>query len=57
VKKAQDEGLLIGLIPHIVDKGVVILQYVDDTVFLLHDDLEMERNLKCILIYLNKCLR
>lgn len=56
MKKAQDEGLLIGLIPHIVDKGVVNLQYVDDTVFLLHDDLEMARNLKCILIYLNKCL-
>lgn len=46
VKKAQDEGLIVGLIAPIIDKGVINLQYV----FLLEDDLVMARNLKLILI-------
>jgi hypothetical protein len=50
VKKGQDKGLLTGLIPRIVEKGVACLQYVDDTIFLLQDDLAMARSLKLILI-------
>jgi hypothetical protein len=38
------------MIPHIMDKGVVSLQYANDIVLLLHDDLTMARNLKFILI-------
>jgi hypothetical protein len=50
VQKAQVEGMLNRLIPHIVERGVVCIQYADDTIFLLQDDLEMARNLKLILI-------
>lgn len=50
VRKAQQEGLITGLIPHIVDNGVVNLQYADDTIFLLQNDLGMARNLKFILL-------
>jgi hypothetical protein len=33
VNKAQHEGLLVGMVPHIIEKGVISLQYVDDTIF------------------------
>jgi hypothetical protein len=49
IKKAQDEGLIKGLIPNLVDGGVVMLQYADDTIFMIQDDLESARNLKFIL--------
>jgi hypothetical protein len=49
-KKAQDASLIVGLFPHIIDKGCVSLQYADDTVFLLQDNLDAARNLKFILI-------
>jgi hypothetical protein len=49
IKKAQAEGLVKGLVPHLVDGGVSILQYVDDTILLLDDDLENARNIKFIL--------
>jgi hypothetical protein len=40
IQKAQDEGILKGLIPHIIRNGCCCLQYADDTIFLLQDDLE-----------------
>jgi hypothetical protein len=50
IRKAQLEGLIKGLVPHIIDNGVTNLQYADDTIFLLQNDLYMARNLKFILI-------
>jgi hypothetical protein len=49
IQKAQDEGILKGLIPHIITNGCCCLQYADDTIFLLQDGLEGARNLKFIL--------
>jgi hypothetical protein len=49
IRKAQAAGLVKGLVPHLVDGGVSILQYVDDTILLLDDDLENARNIKFIL--------
>jgi hypothetical protein len=49
IKKAQTEGLVKGLVPHLVDGGVWILQYADDTILLLDDDLDNARNIKFIL--------
>jgi hypothetical protein len=49
IKKAQDEGLIEGLIPHIIHNGCCCLQYADDTIFLIQDCLEGARNLKYIL--------
>jgi hypothetical protein len=40
VHKAQLNGLLTGLISHIVPDGVAILQYVDDTIIFLKHDFE-----------------
>jgi hypothetical protein len=49
IQKAKDEGIIRGLIPHIIPDGCCCLQYADDTIFLLQDDLEGARNLKFIL--------
>jgi hypothetical protein len=46
---AQRNGLLKGLADNIVQDGAVILQYVDDTILLLQDDLEGARNLTLLL--------
>jgi hypothetical protein len=49
MKKAQAEGIVRGLVPHLVDGGVSILQYADDTILLLEDKLENARNVKFII--------
>jgi hypothetical protein len=49
IQKAQDEGILKGLIPHIITNGCCCLQYADDTIFLLQVDLEGAKNLNFIL--------
>lgn len=49
--RAQVNNLIYGLIDHIVDKGVVVLQYADDTILCLKHSLEGARNLK-ILLYI-----
>jgi hypothetical protein len=38
-----------GLIPHLVEGGVSILQYADDAILFLEDDLEKAENLKLVL--------
>jgi len=35
-----------GLADNIIDKGVAILQYADDTIICLKDDMEVARNMK-----------
>jgi hypothetical protein len=49
IQKAQERGLICGLIPHIIQNGCCCLQYGDDTIFLIQDCLEGARNLKFIL--------
>jgi hypothetical protein len=49
--KAQENNKFYGLIDHIIDKGVAILQYTDDTIICLKHSIEGARNLK-LLLYL-----
>jgi hypothetical protein len=49
IRKAQDEGLIEGLIPHIIQNGCCCLQYADDTIFFIQNCLERARNLKFIM--------
>jgi hypothetical protein len=49
IKKAKSEGLINDLVTHLVEDGVSILQYADDTILLLKDSLENARNMKFIL--------
>ncbi len=54
IKRAKEAGLLNGVIPHLVDDGVSILQYADDTIIFLEHDLQQAKNLKLILSVFEK---
>ena len=49
IKMAQEAGFITRLVPHLHTHGVAILQYADDTIFMLEEGLENARNLKFIL--------
>jgi hypothetical protein len=49
IERAKNDGLIEGVIPHLVDGGLSILQYADDTILFMEHDLEKAQNLKLIL--------
>jgi retron-type reverse transcriptase len=49
IKRAKAEGKIEGVIPHLVDDGLLILQYADDTVLFMEHNLEKARNMKLLL--------
>ena len=51
VTLAQENGLIEGLVPDYIPKGVAILQYADDTIICLKDSRENAQNMK-LLLYL-----
>ena len=51
VRKAQRNDLICGLADNLIDKGVAILQYADDTIVCLKDNMDNARNVKLLYIY------
>ena len=49
IARAKKDGQIGGLIPHLVDGGLSILQYADDTILFMEHDLEKAVNMKLIL--------
>ena len=49
IARAKADGQFKGLIPHLVDDGLSILQYVDDTIIFMEHDLEEAKNMKILL--------
>ena len=49
VRQAQNNGLITGLAPELVENGVAILQYADDTVICIEHDPEKALNMKMLL--------
>jgi hypothetical protein len=49
IARAKDDGQVEGLIPHLVEGGVSILQYADDTFLFMKHDLDQAVNMKLIL--------
>jgi hypothetical protein len=49
IKHTKVDSLIEGVIPHLVDGGLFILQCADDTILLMEHDFEKSRNLKLIL--------
>jgi hypothetical protein len=43
IKRAKTEGQIEGVVPHLVDDGLSILQYTDDTILFMEHDLEKAR--------------
>jgi hypothetical protein len=56
MKKAQAEEIVTGIVPHLVDGGVSILQHADDIVLLLEDKLTNARNVKFMLCLFDQIL-
>jgi hypothetical protein len=49
IRKAQNNHLIVGLAANLILKGVVVLQYANDTIICLKDDLEVARNMTLLL--------
>jgi hypothetical protein len=49
IARAKEDGQVNGLIPHLVDEGVSILQYADDTIIFMEHDIQKVLNMKLIL--------
>jgi hypothetical protein len=49
IERAKIDGQFEGVIPHLVDGGLSIVQYADDTILFMEHDLEKAKNLKLIL--------
>jgi hypothetical protein len=49
IKRAKQEGQISGVVPHLVDGCLSILQYADDTILFMEHDLHEARNLKLLL--------
>src|SRR4051812_28350914 len=49
IGREKEDGQVGGLIPHLVDGGVSILQYADDTIIFMEHDLAKARNMKLVL--------
>jgi hypothetical protein len=43
ILRANEDGQITGLVPHLVDKGLSILQYAYDTIFFMDYDIESKQ--------------
>jgi hypothetical protein len=49
IKRAKEDRQINRIIPHLVDDGLSILQYADDSIIFLDHDLEQAKNMKLLL--------
>ena len=49
INRAKVDGQIRGIIPYLLDDGLSILQYADDTIIFFYHDLEQAKNLKLLL--------
>jgi hypothetical protein len=49
IARAKEDGQVGGLIPHLVEGGVSILQYADDAILFMEHDVQKAVNMKLIL--------
>ena len=49
INRAKADNQLGGVVPHLIEGGLSILQYVDDTIIFLEHNLEYAQNLRTIL--------
>jgi len=49
ISRAKEAEQIRGVVPHLVDEGLSILQYADDTVIFMDNDLERAKNMKLLL--------
>ena len=49
IERTKQDGQIAGVVPHLVDGGLSILQYADDTILFMEHDLDKAQNLKLLL--------
>jgi hypothetical protein len=49
IYRAKEGGQINGLVPHLIVGGISILQYADDTILFVENDLEQAANMKLLL--------
>jgi retron-type reverse transcriptase len=49
IERAKSHGFIDGLVPHLVDDGLSILQYTDDAILFIEVDPEKEKGLRLVL--------
>ena len=49
IDHAKQDSQIVGMVRHLVDGGLSILQYADDTILFMEHDLDKARNLKLLL--------
>ena len=49
IRRAKHDNQIKGVVPHVVDDGLSILQYADDTIIFLDHDIEQAKNMKLLL--------
>jgi hypothetical protein len=49
INRAKNEGQIDGVVPHLIDNGLSILQYDDDMIIFMDDNIEKAKNLKLLL--------
>jgi hypothetical protein len=49
ISRAKEGGQFNGLVPHLIEGGISILQYADDTILFMENDLEQATNMKLLL--------
>ena len=49
IARAKEAGQVEGVLPHLIQDGLSILQYADDTAIFMSYDIDRARNMKLIL--------
>jgi hypothetical protein len=49
ISRAKDNGQINGLVPHLIEGGISILQYAYDIILFIENDLEHAKNMKLCL--------
>ena len=49
VTREKEQGQIGGIVPHLIDEGLSILQYTDDIILFMENDLDKARNMKLLL--------
>jgi hypothetical protein len=49
ISKAKEVEQIKRVVPHLIDDGLSVLQYADDTIIFMDNDLERAKNMKLML--------
>jgi hypothetical protein len=49
IKRAKGDGQIAGVIPHLIDDGLSIIQYADDTILFMEYEIEEAKHMNLLL--------